>query len=239
MKTLLVLIFGFLSCSLNAQDMQKYLAETRTLIQEGKNEEALKRCIWFHNHALEYQESMTGVRLSFALSDWKKLGDQYPPALAALKEIRDQKTKKIIDSADNPNLFQDVASINRTLYNNDKTVSLFKSLSEVKPQFAKDCWIFAKPYLFESKSYDIIKKYIGNPMLEFNSIKERFFLLNKIPESITTGRDRLKVNFSNNFVNESINLIQFSVAVKDIKSAKEIQKMALAVVDDYRLKNIL
>ncbi len=239
MKILLILIFAFLSCSLNAQDMQKYLSDTRTLINEGKNQEALERCIWFHNHVLDYDVSMTGVRLSFALSYWKKLGDQYPPALAALKEIRDQKTKKLIDSGDNPNLFQEVSSINRTLYSNDKTLSLFKLLHKSNPQLAKSCWIFAKPYLFESKSYDIIKQYIGNPLLEFNAIKERYFLMNKSIKSNTIGRERLMTSSSNNFVTESVNLIQFSVSVKDMKSAKEIQKLALVVFDDYRLKSVL
>jgi len=61
--------------------MQVYLNETNKMVKKGQYKEALQRFIWFNEHALEYDESMTGVRLSFALGYWKELGDIYPPAL--------------------------------------------------------------------------------------------------------------------------------------------------------------
>jgi len=60
------------------QDMCKYMDDTHTLVKQGKYAEALERMIWFHNHALEHELGMYGVRLSFALSEWKELGDVYP-----------------------------------------------------------------------------------------------------------------------------------------------------------------
>ena len=239
MKSLLLIIIVFLSLSVNAQDMQKYLSDTRVLINEGKNELALERCIWFHDHALENQKSMSGVRLSFALSDWKKLGTQYPLALTALKDIRVQKTKRLIDGEKSSSLFQDVSAINRTLNESDKTIELFKTLQNEQQEFAKQCFIFIKDMLFKAKSYDIISKYIGNPVREFNSIKELYLMKIKAMEKISTTKEQLKAYNENSFVEKSIELIDFAVAMNDSKSAKEIKKSALELIDDYRLQKTL
>lgn len=239
MKTLLFVIIAFISISTSAQDMQKYLTDTKVLINEGKNELALERCIWFHNNALENQKSMSGVRLSFALSDWKKLGIQYPPALTALKDIRDNKTKRLIDGEKSSSLFQDVAAINRTLNESDKTISLFKIIQTEQPEFAKSCWFYVRDILFQAKSYEIISKYIGNPIREFNSMKELYLIKIKAMEKITTAKEQLKAYNENSFVEKSIELIEFAVAMNDSKSAIEIKKSALELIDDYRLQKTL
>src|SRR5688500_5081235 len=51
--------------------------------------DALAKHLWFHENALKYERGLYGVRLSFALGAWFELGKQYPPALEALKEVRD------------------------------------------------------------------------------------------------------------------------------------------------------
>jgi len=78
-----------------------------------KKEEALERFIWFHEHALEHDQSMYGVRLSFALSYWKSLGESYPPAQKALVKTRDDKAKLIREGRGSKNLFHDVMALNR------------------------------------------------------------------------------------------------------------------------------
>ncbi len=136
-KTILPLITLLMSSLTQAEDMQKYLSDTKDLTRAGKYEEALKRHIWFHDHALEHQPSMYGVRLSFALSNWKELGDKYPPAKQALVETRDRKMKTLLDGKESHELFHDVSSINETLGESEKTVSLFEDIDEKQPKIAK------------------------------------------------------------------------------------------------------
>src|SRR5690349_21544262 len=76
-------------------DPQQILNEARDDARAKHYEEALEKYVWFHEHALEYRPSMSGVRLSFALSDWVKLGESYPPALVKLREIRDAVKKRV------------------------------------------------------------------------------------------------------------------------------------------------
>jgi len=62
MKVLLAGFLAMLTLSANAEDMQKYLADTQEMVRQGKHQEALDRFIWFHEHALENDRGMTGVR---------------------------------------------------------------------------------------------------------------------------------------------------------------------------------
>ena len=110
---------------------------------------------------------MYGVRLSFALSYWKELGDVYPPALAALKQIRADKTAMLKKGKGNFDLFVDVTSLNQTLDENDKTVDLFQQLDKEQKKLAAKCWRAAKDPVIAAKRYDLAKNYIGDPVRKF------------------------------------------------------------------------
>jgi hypothetical protein len=239
MKQLLPLFFILASITLNAQDMQKYLRETKEIIQQGKYKEALERCIWFHEHALEKDPGMKGVRLSFALSDWKSLADVYPPAMKSLVEIRDAKTLKIVSNEGAPELFSEVQAINRTIGENAKTVSLFESVYLRNPDEAKTYWRYAKEDLFAAKRYDLIGKFIGNPMREYSVLVENLDRDIAMSKTMEKNEALLKAYAENAFVEKSIQLIQFAIASDDLKTAKAIQQAALKMVVDYRLNNAI
>src|SRR5436190_22804607 len=86
----------------------KILDEAKEQRQHGEYEQALQRHIWYHNHALEFEPSLTGVRLSFALAEWIELGRRYPRARRALIEIRDEKTRKFDEGWGYSALFSDI-----------------------------------------------------------------------------------------------------------------------------------
>lgn len=240
MKTLFVVITAtlmLLSFRAKADDMQKYLTDTQKMVSQGKYEEALKRHIWFHKHALEHRPSMYGVRLSFALSYWKSLGEVYPPAKKALVDIRDRKTRQIENGSGNFPLFHDVTSINRTLREGNKTIKLFEYLDKKNPKLAKRCWIVAKKVVITAKRFDLAKKYMGNLLQEFTRIKARYDRNVKLYDNPGIGGARFKTYNKNNFVEETLRLMKVSVALGDEKASKEIQKKALALIDDKRIRN--
>lgn len=98
MKRLLTTLVFVLTASLivQAEDLLKYLRDTQDLARAGEYEEAAERYLWFHNHVLEHEPAMNGVRLSSALMSWKELGDVYPPALASIKKVRNEKTDILV-----------------------------------------------------------------------------------------------------------------------------------------------
>jgi len=238
MRTLIAIITFLASFSVHAEDMQKYLRDTDKMIEQGKYQEALDRCIWFHEHALEHEPAMYGVRLSFALSDWKRLGDVFPPAMAALKKTRDDKTALMIDKKGNFNLFQDVASLNQTLGEDKETVVLFRKLDQEQKDLATRCWELAKEAVIKTKAYDLAKKYLGNPVLEFNTIKERYDENVKMYGGKNFGAHFKSYN-QNHFVKETLLLLDVTAALDDTTATKEIRGKALAVIDDPRLREAI
>ncbi len=69
-------------------DPLQTLRDARDAARRGAHAEALEKYLWFHHHALEHRPSLTGVRLSYAISEWVELGNAYPPAREALESIQ-------------------------------------------------------------------------------------------------------------------------------------------------------
>jgi hypothetical protein len=169
---LFVIFFAFISCSKAENDPDKILDRARVNFKKGNYEDALKDHIWYHDNALKYKPSLYGVRLSFALSDWVRLGQKYPPALAKLKEIRDIKTDRIITGDGSLNLFHDVESINSHLEESQKTVQLFKAISNKYPELGIKCYRVAKDALIEYKKFKICSEYLRKPLDKLGNMKD-------------------------------------------------------------------
>lgn len=134
---------------------------TVSLIQEKKYEEALTRLVWFWEHILEHNPGMYGVRRSFLLGIWADLGKQYPPALAELKQIRDDSEKRALTGDDEA--FGDVAAIDNELKEQNRTIELFKELDRTQPDAAKKALRFADNALIANGEYALSLKYGPTP----------------------------------------------------------------------------
>src|SRR5689334_15054207 len=73
---------GKISSSCNERNKMsqahEVLERARNARLAGKYEDALRDHLWFHEHALEEDPTLAGVRLSFALRDWIYLAEQFP-----------------------------------------------------------------------------------------------------------------------------------------------------------------
>lgn len=96
-------------------DPRARLSAGQLAAREGRYEEALREYVWFHDHALDHEQSLYGVRLSFALSYWMDLAKEYPEARKKLEDIRDRKTATLAAGGGDRALFHDVRSINWAL----------------------------------------------------------------------------------------------------------------------------
>lgn len=130
---------------------------------EGRHEDALREFIWFHEHALEEQPSLCGVRLSYALYDWIELGKAYPPARQALVDIRDRKTQALLDGAAQRALFHDVAAINERLDAAAATRELFLALERDMPAFAARCTSSALDAIVAAGDYRLAARIRPDP----------------------------------------------------------------------------
>ena len=221
-------------------DMQAYLNQTRKLVRQRHYKEALERFLWFDEHALEHDSGMSGVRLSFALSGWKKLGDVYPPAKQAMVDMRNRKARQLKEGQGGPKLFSDVAALNRTLGENARTVELFREIDGGNSDLASRCWWYVRKAVFREKQYDIAAKFIPSPLEDYDREKTRY------DENVAMAKDKNKgpriggPHFQKwndkHFADQCLQLIELATYMGDKKTAQEIRRRAAKVVDDPRLR---
>jgi hypothetical protein len=143
-------------------DPSAILQEARRDAREGRHEVALAKFLWFHHHALDREQGLSGVRLSFALGYWHQLARQYPPALDALKKTRDEALADV-QRAQGGDVFQpfhDFASINRELGEQSRTARAFVELDRENPAAAATAFHVAQPSLIGAREYGLCGKYL-------------------------------------------------------------------------------
>ncbi|HWX21436.1 MAG TPA: protein kinase [Candidatus Binatia bacterium] len=242
-------------------DLQKVLNEAKELVSIGAYEEALQRHIWYHNHS-KSDPSQTGVRISFALSDWVELGRRYPKARQALVEIRDSDAREFSEGRGYFDLFMELAAINQYLGEDDATVALFKSIGERDKQLAQQCYGLVEPLLTQRCEYALCMSYIGKPDARFQAYRQSWEHMKQMGDRQNTQRQQqverfkamAKTNsaFSNwqlplppdlakmantNFVAQTCRLIEILSATGHKPDAESIRDQAVAILDDPGLKS--
>jgi thiol-disulfide isomerase/thioredoxin len=143
-------------------DPREILREAQADTRAQRYEDALAKHVWFHHNALKHRPSLSGVRRSFALSYWQKLGMAYPHALDKLREIRDEAAEKVVNGTDLRESFRDLVAINRTFSEEHRTKELFVLLDAQKPHVAQEVFRSAQPALIKSEEYELCGKYIDS-----------------------------------------------------------------------------
>ena len=143
-------------------DPSAILQEARRDTRAGRHEVALAKFLWFHHHALDREQGLGGVRLSFALGYWHQLARQYPPALEALKKTRDE-AREAVERGGGTEVwqsFQDFAAINEQLKEGSLTARAFAELDTRDPEAALRVFPLAQPALIRAKAYRLCGKYL-------------------------------------------------------------------------------
>src|SRR5689334_8137610 len=96
-------------------DARAILDEARQDRMAKRYAEALRKHVWFHQNALRRDPALSGVRVSFALSDWELLASRHPPAMVALKQARAEAADDVAAGRNLRRAFGDLAAIDRHL----------------------------------------------------------------------------------------------------------------------------
>jgi hypothetical protein len=203
---------------------------------DGRYDEALQGYVWFHEHALEHDPAYYGVRLSFALAYWIELGEAYPRAIEALKEIRNSKTQVLLDGGGDRNLFHDVEAINESLQEESSTHDLFKILVAVSPDLAQNCASLALPALVKCRDFHVAYKYIGDPsdkIIEWSkTLNEDVADLDLHPQPDVPALDA----YEHMFVERVNLLIAVLAGVGRVAEAVRVSEAALVVIDSVSVR---
>ncbi len=211
-------------------DPQTILNEAQADAQAKRYEIALAKQVWFHENALSLNQGMTGVRLSFALSNWESLGRVYPPALAKLQAIRDGLQERALKGEDLKNGFADLAAINRTLGEDSRTSEAFRALDTLNPKAARMAIFYVKPALVKSKDYELYLKYtdVKRDYLQMRQLYERNL---QMAEDKKFGSN-LAGFAKKSFRNGSATLVALLTVSDRKEEASEIATLAKKQIDD-------
>jgi hypothetical protein len=214
-----------------AKDPRTVYREAVELTRQGKYEDALENHLWFHEHALEHNPALAGVRLSFALGSWLDLGEKYPKALRALLSLRDAKVQAITEGKGSFTLFHDLAAINVRLKESPGTVALFKVVHQAYPDLAKQCYRIAEQHLVAQQEYAVCAAYIPDGLARFEEIRCQFQMKKEIADENPLLRSGGVMEYAEaSFVAEVSRLIEILVSVDRRQEAERVETLALELV---------
>ena len=232
------ILLGLCACS-PRETPKTALDNARRLTEQGRYDDALQKHLWFHERALEQDRSYYGVRLSFALAQWVELGRQYPPALDALKRIRDTDTAQLVAGRTDRELMHDVASINDYLHEPEATVEAYKKIEASHPEFAAQVYDLVDEALVDAGAYDLARKHLNDPMERFATAKRNYDNGIWFAARHTESSDASREATESIFTDRVLRLITVLERTGDQKLARELQAEALKVLDSPRLRAAL
>lgn len=213
-------------------DPQAILQEAREDKEAKQYDVALAKHVWFFEHALEYRESLYGVRLSFALSDWHDLAEIYPPALDKLKEFRDRARKNVEEKKKVFAAFHDMASINEQIRDYASTEEVFTAIDEKQPEEARRLYNLAKEALVRRKAYKLCGKYLA-PAENLAQAQRNFREMNEFAEKRAgLARDSLRATAIRTYSEEAGTLVAILVLNDRRDEAEKVAATARAESDD-------
>lgn len=233
-RILIILALGIITVAgavaAQTPDPEAVLGEARRLAAGGQHEEALEKFIWFHEHALETKKWLYGVRLSFALSDWVKLGKRYPKALQALKGIRDRDAAKLLRGEGGAETFHDIQAINDALGEASQTLPFFRRLAEAQPDLATKCWKICESTAIGSGEYALGRQFIKDPDARFLAAKSK---LEKDSSSAGVGSRDDALEY---FADDVCALVEILAGNGEDDLAEKFEAAAIAVAKDRRVE---
>ena len=200
-------------------DPDKILDQARHDARVGRNDVALAKLQWFHHHALEYRPSLSGVRLSFALADWLKLAKAYPPAMDALRFLRDDAEIRCRESNFDLQAFKDLAALNMWLKRQENTIESFKAADRTGSDAAAKIYPTAQRYLAHYKEFSLCGKYL-NVKEQLERIEKKYRMENQFADG-RADRSSIRDSAHKRFIH-SVSLIG-ALLVRNDRHAEAVQ----------------
>lgn len=152
---------------------RKALEEARGFFKKKEFEKALVQYEYFFDHAIEEEESLYGVRLSYCLDEWARLGATYSPALERL-QYKAEEARDLLLRNRNAERFHDYISICQYLKRDSAPIDLFLSLHKSDPELAKSVVRFIWDELVDAGHWAVCASYLFDPDANYAKALKRF-----------------------------------------------------------------
>lgn len=146
-----------------AEDPGEVLDQARAALRSGDWPLALERYEYFFDHALDGDPaSYYGVRLSYCLLEWARLGEKYEPAKAHLEDRAKQAMVSFVRTG-KPEQFHDFCAISEALGRADDAVSAFLHYHVSDIRQARKLGRYVWRQLVKRELWDICSEHLRAP----------------------------------------------------------------------------
>jgi len=155
-------------------DPKIFLNEARRAVKEGNFEAAVEQYEYFFDHALDNDPaSYYGVRLSYCLDEWSRLGEKHPEAKERL-EFKRNEALDLLKTDREAERFHDFVSICEYLKCPELPVEEFIKIHESDTELAKEIVRFIWDVLVSQERWDVCVDYLNNPKEKYSSYLLKF-----------------------------------------------------------------
>lgn len=161
---------------------------------EGRFAVAAEKHLWFHEHVLERDPAMSGVRMSFALSAWASLAHRHAPAMTQLLAVRDQALARI-DAGGRPGqqALGEVIHINNYLGGqSESTRDAFKRLADRDPVLAERDVLDVLPALIQLNEFELASQHLRVDAV-VGRVESLYKLIQEHPPSKLSASERAEM----------------------------------------------
>jgi tetratricopeptide (TPR) repeat protein len=150
------------------------LDQARAAAKAGDYAHALNRYEHFFDHALDDDPySSYGVRLSYCLNEWAKLGEKYPQAIRQLEQ-KANTALDLLNKTRNPERFHDLVAICKYLGRKDEPIRQFLSYHSSDRDLAASIVRFIWDQLVKEKHWEICADYLPEPKTNYDTALAKF-----------------------------------------------------------------
>ena len=219
----------------NPQDI---LQTARGDTNSGAYEDALVKFLWFHEHALQIDPGLTGVRLSFAVSYWLKLARVYPPALEAFFRTRDQAETAFREGPADFDLFAEIAALNEYVGQRVRTADLFEEVANTNPAGAQRIYHVAERSLVADRRYKTCGPFL-RPQKRMALAAEQYHSMRQFEDSRPETKYPPPKVARKFYVQDVATLIALLVINGQNEEARHAYHEGLSVVNDFEFQAVL
>jgi len=151
-----------------------WLNAAREAFRNGEYQTSLERYQYFFEHALDGDSaSFYGVRLSYCLDEWARLGGVYPAAREALVRRKAIAIERLEETRD-PEHFHDFERICSYLNVQDEALDKFRLYHSFDPSLAQTIVRFVWDMLIDAQDWKTCAAYLGDPNDRYTKALAKF-----------------------------------------------------------------
>ena len=186
------------------------------LARQGDGPGALAEFLWCFDTGMRQVASYGGVRSSFLLNAIAELGAEYPPALTALRERRDQASARMLASPNDRGAARDFAALSRTLKEDQTTLAVFDQLPPDDPR-RPTLASAAYEQLVQAQRYG--DALLGKPYAQMSSLFELMIAERPLPANVANP-EAIQKTQRQQLVNSTARNVEVLAGAGDLEHAR-------------------